>query len=54
LTLPELIEKLKDIDEVTLLERLGITSEDLLTRFVDLVEDRFDEFESEFDDPEEG
>lgn len=53
LTLPELVEKLKDIDEITLLERLNITSEDLVSRFVDLIEDRFDELESEFDEPEE-
>ena len=53
LTLPELCEKLRDIDEITLMERLNISSEDLISRFEDIIEDRFDELEAEFDEPEE-
>jgi hypothetical protein len=42
LTLPELIERLKQLDEITLLELLGITSEDLVDRFSDVIEDKQD------------
>lgn len=36
----ELLEKLKEIDEVTLLELLDLTSEDLLDVFYERVSDR--------------
>jgi hypothetical protein len=42
LTLPELIERLKELDEVTLLELLGITSESLVDRFSDVIEEKQD------------
>lgn len=48
LTLPEVCEKLKEVEEVTLMEILGITSEDLVIRFEDVIEERFEEFEREF------
>lgn len=38
----ELIKKLKKIDEVSLLELLEITSEDLVDVFVDKIEERID------------
>lgn len=41
-TVPELKEWLITLDEVTLLELLGLTSEDLVDRFEDLIEDNFD------------
>lgn len=47
-TLTELKDKLKQIDEISLLEVLGITSEDLVERFYDLIEDRYDELQEEF------
>lgn len=50
LTLVELVEKLKDIDEITLMERLEITSEDLVSRFIDVIENKYDELSEEFDD----
>jgi len=37
-TLEEMIEQLKQVDEITLLEMLNISSEDLIDRFRDLVE----------------
>jgi len=52
MTLPELCEKLKDIDEITLMERLEITSEDLVSSFIDKIEDRYDTLTEEFDDPQ--
>lgn len=38
----ELIEELRKADEITLLEVLEITSEDLLDRFMDRVDDNMD------------
>lgn len=42
LTIPEIKDRLKQLDEVTLLEILSITSEDIIERFEDIVEDRAD------------
>lgn len=53
LTLLELCEKLKNIDEISLLEKLNISSEDIVNRFIDEIEDRFDEFVEEYDMEEE-
>lgn len=50
LTLPELQDKLKEIDEVTLLEQLNVTSEDLVERFVDVIEDRFEQLSFDFEE----
>ena len=38
-TLEEMIEQLKQIDEITLLEMLNISSEDLIDRFREKIED---------------
>lgn len=48
LVLSELLEKLKDIDEITLMERLEISSEDLVEQFTDRIEDKFDSLSEEF------
>lgn len=40
LTIPEIVDRLKQLDEVTLLELLNITSEDIVNRFDDIIEDR--------------
>lgn len=53
LTLVELCEKLQDLDEITLMERLGVNSEELVSRFIDVVEENYDELIEEFDEPEE-
>lgn len=49
----ELVEKLKTLDEVTLLEILEISAEDLVDRFVDKIEiketDLYEAFEEEED-----
>ena len=42
LTLVDVCEKLKSVDEITLLEKLEITSEDLVSRFIDVIEDKYD------------
>lgn len=40
-TLEELIEKLQRIDEVSLLEMLNIDSYDIIERFRDVIEDKY-------------
>lgn len=52
-TWKELLEKLKGIDEVSLLELLDISSEELINRFEDKIEERADWLFSEADDGEE-
>lgn len=38
----DLCERLKKLDEVTLMEVLDLSSEDLVDRFEDVIEERFD------------
>ncbi len=46
-TLPEVLDLLKKLDELELIELLGVNSEDLVDRFSDLVEDNPEKFERE-------
>jgi len=50
LTFEEIKERLKRLDEVTLLEVLNISSEDLVERFDDLIESKQEELEEDLDD----
>lgn len=50
LTLRDLMSKLKQLDEITLLEVLDITSEEIIERFIDKVEQRYDFLEKELND----
>ena len=52
-TLPEVMEYLKQMDEITLMERLSVTSEDLVERFIDKIEEEIDEFEQEMEEETE-
>ena len=50
--------RLKNLDEISLMEALEISSEDLVERFIDRIEDKMDILEQEVegmwsDDPEE-
>lgn len=45
LTLREILERLKQLDEVELCDILGISSEDIVERFIDLIEDKLDTLE---------
>ena len=45
LTLTDIMERLKQLDELDLIEYLGITSEDIVDRFSDLIEDKIDKLE---------
>ena len=49
-TLEDLKENLKRLDEVTLQELLELTSDDIIERCADLIEDRFNTLEIEFDE----
>tara|TARA_R110000824_G_scaffold342053_4_gene528510 strand:+ start:2038 stop:2214 length:177 start_codon:yes stop_codon:yes gene_type:complete len=57
LTLNELCERLKHIDEISLMEVLEINSDEIVDRFVDKIEERIDDllldFEAELDEIEE-
>ena len=53
LTILDLFEKLKRLDEISLLEILNITAEDLVDRFEDRIEAMFDELVDELDDTQE-
>lgn len=53
LTLPELCEKLKKYDEVTLLEELNISSEDLVDRFEDFIEEKYEVYIVELEEEED-
>jgi hypothetical protein len=47
LLLHEIKERLTELDEVTLLELLNITSEDIVEMFSDRIEDNADKLEKE-------
>lgn len=52
-TIRDLIDDLKRLDEVTLVEVLNLRSEDIVDRFEDVIEARYDVLISEFDDTED-
>jgi hypothetical protein len=49
LTLQELKERLKRLDELSLLELLDVTSEEIVEMFVDRIEDNYDRLLEEVD-----
>lgn len=53
LTLEEVKERLKRLDEITLLEVLNISSEELVERFEDLIEEKFDDFQKDLEEEAE-
>lgn len=46
----EILEKLAQLDEITLLEVLDITSEDLVAKFSNRINDRLEELQEDFED----
>lgn len=46
----EILEKLEQLDEVTLLEVLDITSRDLVAKFSNRINDRLEELQEDFKD----
>lgn len=49
LTLNELCERLKHIDEISLMEVLEINSDEIVDRFVDKIEERIDDLQLDFE-----
>jgi hypothetical protein len=49
LTLVEICERLKSLGELDLLELLNISSEDIVERFKDIIEDNVDQLEREIE-----
>lgn len=49
-TLRDLVRRLKKYDEETVIELLDITSEDIVHRFEDKIEERFEEIEAFLED----
>jgi len=47
LTLTDVMSRLKQLDEITLLEVLDITAEDIVERFIDKIEENYDNLEKE-------
>ena len=50
ITLAELVLSLKRIDEISLLEILEISSEDLVDRFTDKIEEKYDSLAEDFEE----
>ena len=50
LTLRDIMERMTKLDEITLLEVLNISSEEIIERFADKIEDKFEELEIDLDD----
>lgn len=50
ITLEELKQKLMQLDEISLVELLEITSEDIVNHFTDVIENNYQEIAGEFDE----
>jgi hypothetical protein len=50
LTLRDIMERMARLDEITLLEVLDISSEEIVERFADKIENKFDELEIDLDE----
>ncbi len=51
LTLTDLINQLRLLDEVTLIETLDLHSDEIVDRFMDLIEEHHDELANKVEDP---
>lgn len=45
MTLEELKDKLREVEETDLIDILGVTSDQIVDAFTDLIEDKFDKLE---------
>lgn len=50
LTFKDICDKLEKLDEITLLEVLDISSEDIVAKFQDKIDDNFEELLEDLDD----
>jgi hypothetical protein len=53
LTLPELYDKLKEVDELTLLELLEVNADQIVEAFKDLIDDNADKLEKLFEESDD-
>lgn len=53
LTIHDLFDRLKELDELSILEILNLTSEQLVDRFQDEIEDKFDTLIEKFEDEDD-
>jgi hypothetical protein len=53
LTIHDLFDRLKELDELSVLEILNLTSEDLVNKFQYEIEDKFDTLVEKFDDEDD-
>lgn len=53
LTLPDLYDKLKQVDEITLLERLEIYSDEIVDRFTDKIEEKYEQLIGDFEEEDD-
>lgn len=52
MTFKDILERLRQLDELTLLELLDITSEEIVYNFKDEIQDRFDDLSEYFEEEE--
>ena len=52
-TFEEICEQLKETDEITLLEQLDISSEEIVERFRDFIENRLEFFQHDLEDDDD-
>lgn len=50
MTFHDICDKMKMLDEITVVELLNLTAEDLVMRCLDIVEEKADELEGKFDE----
>lgn len=50
MTYEDIANRLRQIDEISLLELLEISSEDIVDRFPDRIEENLEKFEEDFED----
>jgi len=53
LTLPELYDKLKEVDELTLLELLEVNADQIVEAFKDLIDENADKLEKLFEESDD-
>ena len=53
LTIYELQDRLKEVDELSLLEILGIGSDEIVEKFIDKIEEKFDKLSKEYEDEDQ-
>lgn len=53
MTIHDLFDRLKELDELSILEILDLSSEQLIDRFQDEIEDKFDDLIGKFEDEDD-